>query len=481
MPRATDLRLLLLLPAAVSCSELTVIGVSDERDAVIATPAHRTATQIIGQPQQLLQSDHAALGDIDGDGYDDFILTAAQLKGETLDETQPTFAYLFYGRPSFGEQLTAAQADATFETPFTMSFRLGDVNGDGLADFVLKDRDAFEIVFGSKTRLSGRHAMFSTGIVVTHPPVDVPEDLLDSPSLVDVRGLGDVNGDGNDDIAVGFIEPESEHVLANAYGLGSTDYIVLGRADNWPTGQWDSSWASAQTAGYGDAQSRAKLTIYQAGDLDGDGYSDVVSIANDSVWIFYGKPELEREITPEHADAELVYTATDFPTIYGDLDADGADDLFYVEANQIGVVYGKRFSGRIDLTFDLSFLNQGPYSCIGIGDTNGDGHPDLLFLGDEQEGKFEQGNIDPPEKLVLYEVRGTGKRLTGEQHGVNSRFQPVDYNTPLEIDGTVGIYFSVAGDLDGDRSSDLLVAAASRQAASEPLLYLLPGAMNQPQ
>jgi len=482
---------LALACAANGCSELTIVGVSGEDKSVANTPplittALRTATEIDAVEGELLAPTDSALGDIDGDGYDDFLLSGLQVDGydrhDGLIVTGKTATlYLFYGRGQFPEHLVSSDADATFETGVTLAtFSMGDLNGDGLADFALEDRDGYEIVFGNKQRWTGHHPKFSTGTVVSYPSTVIDEDL--DGTMVDclVR-LGDLNGDGKDDFAVRVVEPDA--VSGNIYGLGVTEYLFEGRADNWPSGLWDPSRAVAKF-GYEDDPASGKPLLHAQGDLNGDGFSDLVAYGSDSFLLYYGKPEgLRGTLSSKHRDAEIALVLQDNLFVLGDLDGDGADELATSTNNELRISYGASvpYAGSVQLQPDLTFVNQGPFWSMTLADVNGDGMQDLLLEANQTVRPIAE-NWDPIPAISLrqYTVFGTGTRLAGQQPPLDTVFKPVGYTLPAALTGELGFGVAGIGDIDGDGSTDLISGASSADP-TDGVVYLLPGSMRAPE
>jgi hypothetical protein len=496
-PLASTKHLVTLIALALAlatngCSGLTIVGVSGEKESVpsmpqVTTAALRTATEIDAMQGEMLMPADSTLGDIDGDGYDDFLLTGLQVDGydryERIVFTAKTgTVYLFYGRPQFPEHLVSSDADATFETGLTVaSFSMGDLNGDGLADFALEDRDGFEIVFGKKQRWTGHHPRFSTGTVVSYPATVIYEDL-DGAMVDSLIRLGDLNGDGKDDFAVRVAEPD-EH--GNIYGFGVTEYIFEGREGTWPSGQWDPSLAVAEL-GYEDDPTIGKLSIHAHGDLNGDGFSDLMMYGSESYRLYYGKSEgLRGTITSSEADAELAHLPQEtLMAVLGDLDGDGADELAAATNNELRIVYGTsaRYAGRVELQSDLTIVNQGPYWGLTLADVNGDGLQDLLIQANQEVRPIpESWDPIPAINLRHYAVLGTGTRLIGQQPPLDTVFQPVGYTLPAALMGSAGVGGTPIGDIDGDGSTDLLAGVLSNDDPSDGVLYLLPGTMRAPE
>lgn len=294
--------------------------------------------------------------------------------------------------------------------------------------------------------------------------------------------LGDLNGDGRDDFAVRVVEPDAIH--GNIYGLGVTEYILEGRADTWPSGLWDPSWAVAKLD-YEDDPASGKPLLHAQGDLDGDGLSDLLTYGSENYLLFYGKPEgLRGDLTSKQADAEIDRVSQDNLFVLGDLDGDGADELATSTNNELRIVYGAsaRYTGRSQLQSDLTFVNQGPYWSITLADVNSDGMQDLLVDANETVRPIsESWDPIPAISLRFYTVLGTGKRLTGQQPPLDTVYQPVGYTLPPELTAQPSFGVAAIGDIDGDGSTDLLSTVSSVEKPADGVVYLLPGAMRAPE
>jgi hypothetical protein len=126
------------------------------------------------------------------------------------------------------------------------------------------------------------------------------------------RGIavGDFNGDGRMDLAVGYANTE--------LGIARTGIdVLLARQD----GSWD-------RRPLGSEEGRAGVWSLGAGDLDGDGALDLVGITGEgSGWVFLGdgKGSFTREQSPELAPQEVGCTGYHLEVV--DLDKDGAAEL----------------------------------------------------------------------------------------------------------------------------------------------------------
>jgi hypothetical protein len=228
--------------------------------------------------------------------------------------------------------------------------------------------------------------------------------------------------------------------------------------------------------------------VVASGDLDGDGLPDLIAQGWERQWLFYGKAEgFQGTLSPDNADAELHFAREDdYLMALGDLDGDGADDLATAWLNDMEIFYGshQRFSGRVTLVADLTFYDQGSYYNPVVGDYNADGRSDLVFVGNHKTRHWDDWSdvsTDPDFHLVVYQVNGTGQRLTGRvQLTSDDIYQPIGYPAPSVLDSSGAFALYQGGDFDGDGSSDLIVGAPGQQDPAASYVLLLPGAARAP-
>jgi hypothetical protein len=442
------------------CTELTHLGVSGQLNAVgseqspLAAPRYFTTIQT---PEGRRLAPVIALGDADGDGLDDFILGAVGPDSATPGMVADMKAYLFYGRAQLPEEMSYADADATFDTGYMESMPLGDINGDGLADFALGDGTGLELVFGSPQRYSGEHPKFSAGLKWTYG--EPPNGRGLALRFFRAYSVGDVNGDGASEFVVQAAMASSAPV-----GWSIEHYLFEGRTSDWPSGTWDPSWASAKF-GVDDPLQQLPYPT-SSGDIDGDGYSDVIAFRDEQSWLYYGGPRgLHGTLTETVADAELGPGTS----IVGDIDGDGADDLSVGFSGESKFVYGSsaRYSGVVTPQADLLFAERS--GSISIGDFNADGLTDMLVTAGVVT---EPNGAEPAPPAATYELRGTGTRLTGRKVLQQSElYRPVGYAAPEALNTAAG---GSIGDIDGDGSTDLL-GIATDEAGVASAVYILPG------
>jgi hypothetical protein len=254
-------------------------------------PAENADATFIGEaPDDRLGRSASTVGDVNGDGYDDFMVGAISSDYGGLDAGQN---YLFLGRaapgdpgydpnrPWWGSDYTVAMADASFvgEEADDQSGRrvaeAGDVNGDGLSDMIIgaatndyagPDAGIAHLIlgranadWGMRYDLANADASF-----VGEAPRDQAGRRL--------SGAGDVNNDGYDDFLIGAPHNEETGPLAGKA------YLVFGR----PAADWGSYFPLSESDIIYTGKSDVGVAGYDIGwldDFDGDGIDDYLIAA----------------------------------------------------------------------------------------------------------------------------------------------------------------------------------------------------------
>lgn len=323
----------------------------------------------------------AMVGDLTGDGLDDIVVTATEYRRGNGR------IYLHYGT-SAGISTTA---DLTLdeEDDFPLFGHLvagaGDVNGDGYADLIAASTGT--------TWSTGKVYVFlgsSTGLALP-PAHEYYGETTDTAFGSAATGIGDVNGDGYADVAIGESGHDDStgrvHILyGSASGLpDSADLIVEGEETE---------------AEFGDS-------IAGAGDVNGDGYDDlIVGARNHGVdlgraYVFHGSAEgLSSTVAttlsgeaPEGLFGKEVASA-------GDVDGDGYDDVMVgapgtdTETGRAYLYHGSSTGVASEASPTLD--GETVYDLLGAalspaGDVDGDGFDDVI-IGSHGHG-VERGRV----------------------------------------------------------------------------------------
>lgn len=381
-----------------------------------------------------------AAGDVNGDGFADLLVTA--MVCEPLLASGG--AYLLYGG---GERLegvvrigdVAAHltlpvervGDESCGTLTNAPLGLGDIDGDGLGDFMLVhyrspgyDPDQGVVPTTSKGYLFyGREAAIASGTTWFDADATIAADQFFRPSP-----LGDVNADGRADVALGA-------------ELGSY-YWVPGSARRL-SGELDAGASFAPLACSDEYCSVPPVA--RAGDVDGDGIDDVLAYETynpeQRAHLFYGAPGLLDDGVLDFQNAaasfidDLAQPREYLLTPAGDRDGDGDADLlslFFSDAALVhtDVAFISGSSTRLGgpqtlpiqaamatrpggLPFALAIEQQNytltqdrvVFSASDAGDLNGDGADDLLTASMHLIGTDEGGSsFDSPQIHIHYGI-----------------------------------------------------------------------------
>jgi uncharacterized repeat protein (TIGR01451 family) len=444
----------------------------------------------------------ATAGDVNGDGYDDFLISA-YLNNEHATDAGKVYLILGHQDAGWGQDVRLENADASFvgQTIYDNAGRdvagAGDVNGDGYDDFLIGAylHDASEILTSTGKVyliLGDPQANWGQGFDLANADASFVGEAAEDYAGYALASAGDVNGDGYEDFIVG------------AYGVdlqgddrAGKAYLILGRQDAlW--GQ-SMSLADADASFVGEAvYDRAGHDLAVVGDVNGDGYDDflISAYTNSEGGTYAGKAYLilgraiadwGQDFSLADADASFVGEAVyDYAghavTGAGDVNGDGLED-FVIGAyqNDDGALDGGKaylFLGRtaadwgrgFDLAnADASFLgaHAGDYTgsaLSGAGDVNGDGYDDFLigaYRFDATEVLTDSGRA--------YLVSGRPSddwRMDTDLADADTAIDIWAFDGEVE-DDEAGTALAGGGDVNGDGFGDFLVGAPRNDEAAD--------------
>jgi len=348
----------------------------------------------------------AGAGDVNGDGYADVIVGAPFYDAGQTDEGA---AFVFLGSASGianGNPATAAarlESNQMFGQLGNSVAGAGDVNGDGYADVIVgaHQYDAGQPAEGAAFVFLGS----ASGIASGNPATAATQLESNQESVYfgfSVSGAGDVNGDGYADVIVGARFYESGQPAEGAA------FVFLGSASGIASG--NPATASARLE---SNQLFAELgwSVAGAGDVNGDGYADVIVGA-------------------------YLYSAGE--------SGEGAAFVFLGSAS--GIASGNPATAAAQLESNQADAHLGG-SVAGAGDVNGDGYADVI-VGADGVDLFQIGE-------------GAAFVFLGSASGIASG-NPATAAAVLESsqrDASLGSSVAGAGDVNGDGFADVIVGA----------------------
>src|SRR5690606_37584382 len=235
------------------------------------SPASAHARLQSDQATALLGGSVASAGDVNGDGYADVIVGARLYDRGQTDEGA---AFVFLGGPSGVASGNPATAHAVLESDQASAAlgssvaSAGDVNGDGYGDVIVgapaydggQNDEGSAFVF-----LGGASGMADGNPATAHARLE--SDQASARLGTSVASAGDVNGDGYADVIVGAIQYDGGHADEGAA------LVFLGGASGLANGNPASAHARLECD---QPSCHFGSSVASAGDVDGDGYADVI-------------------------------------------------------------------------------------------------------------------------------------------------------------------------------------------------------------
>lgn len=368
----------------------------------------------------------ASAGDVNGDGRGDVIVGAYQYANNA------GAAYIYYGTSTGLNATPATVLTGAAGSALGISVSAIDLNADAYSDIIVGAPNV-----NAGTGRATVHLGKGTGISQT-PDYILNGTVANGRFGRSVAGAGDVNGDVFGDIIVGASEANKAYIYhGNETGMNPSVASTL--------------TSPVFNTGYG-------LCVSGAGDVDGDGYCEVIvgAYGNNSAYVYKGS------VTGTQTSPAKTFAGYGGGSVagVGDINGDGYADVM-IGASGTGTYAGSAylFQGSalgLPSAPNQTFQGSVYYSYFGIsvaaaGDVNGDGYSDAI-VG----------------------ASGTSSNTGNAYIYLGSPVMVTSVATTLTGTGDFGYSLAHAGDVNGDGYGDVVVGAY-RNSSGYGFVYLYLG------
>ncbi|MGH9785139.1 MAG: integrin alpha, partial [Terriglobia bacterium] len=418
-----------------------------------------------GQTWAWMGTSVATAGDVNGDGVSDVIIGAPVYDNDQVNEGR---AFVWYGSSGSGLGLNGtpsnadwlAEGDQTEARLGTSVATAGDVNGDGVSDIIVGG-----FAYNDEGRAFVWHGSSGSGLGQNGTPSNADwsaeSNQVGSEFGSSVATAGDVNGDGFSDVIIGaywFDNPTQDEGRVFVWHGGSNGLGANGTPNN-------ADWTAESNQG----ASQFGFSVATAGDVNGDGFGDVIIGApaytngqtnEGRAFAYHGSASGLSTLpswTAETNNAFDLY-GTSVATA-GDVNGDGFSDVivgapgFTNGQNGEGAAFAYHGSAG-GLATSSGWTKEGDLkgaqfgtSVATAGDVNGDGFSDVIVGAP----LYDAGQTDEG-RAFLYIGSTSGLPTTAAWTAESNHVGEVQ---PAQFGQSVG----TAGDVNGDGFSDVIVGA----------------------
>ncbi|WP_378183441.1 gliding motility-associated C-terminal domain-containing protein [Aquimarina sp. SS2-1] len=348
-------------------------------------------------------------GDLNGDGVDDIMVSDPARK--TTLGSELGYTYVIFGqRSGFSREFFISTLDGSngftiiginnFENAGRVIDNLGDINGDGRDDIAI-------ITSGSGSVTGDCYIIYGIDSAETFPAILRVNELNGSNGFTirgfkeatgsggtAMAGIGDVNGDAIDDIAI-------------SGNLGARRYVIYG-GNNIPALVEVSTLDGTNGFAVEFPGRNLSAQVSRAGNINNDGFQDLV-VGNE--FIVFGGNTIPAVVDLSALDGVNGFVIDDNSIrdckYAGDFNNDGIDDLVIELFSSVSILYGKNnwdssvslLSSSVATTSIRLDLGEGRSIKVShAGDVNNDNIDDIII------GKYETSfgyDVDAPAPTIF--------------------------------------------------------------------------------